>query len=381
MSAYRMITPTDVLFLRGNRLFGAAGEHGAAEMPPWPSVFAGAIASRILADTGLIQKITAQPDRAEEILAEAAGNDFACTFLGLLKDQKHVLLPLPADLVVFQKDDGSLGIFQMLPGEVPETLACSAVLPLVPVLSVSERAKPVTGLWMDLDGWRRHLKGELPEQRSFVPSSELWAMDHRLGIARDYESRTAAEGKIYTSEAVTLKKDTCFLVGFSGENIPESGLLRLGGDGRGADIAKISDDTILPGETGRPQGGWPGFRMILTSPGIFPNGWLPPGCEKTKDGIVFQCGGLRAELRAAAIGRHGVISGWDMALHRPKPAQKVAPVGSVYWFRLLEGDTSELDILWQNGLYAASGNLNREFRQNRRREGFGRAWFGAWQPK
>jgi len=380
MSTYRLITPTDVLFLRGNRLFGGAGQHGASEMPPWPSVFAGAMASRILADQKKIDEITSHPDNAKEILAGAAGEDFACTFLGLLKDKSRVILPLPADLVAIETENDSLQLFSMVPKAVPKGLACSSALPLVPVLHTTERVKPVTGLWMDLDGWRRHLQGDLPEQRSLVPSSELWEMDHRLGIARDYKARTAAEGKIYTSEAVSLKSNATFLVGFNGENIPDCGLLRLGGDGRGAEIS-VPAKEVPPSDVGKPEKGWPGFRMILTSPGIFPNGWLPPGCKKAGDGIVLECGDLKAELRAAAIGRHEIISGWDMAKHCPKPARKVVPAGSVYWFRVEKGDTWELETLWREGLYASSDSLDDEYRVRRRREGFGRAWFGSWQPE
>ena len=49
----RFLEPLDVLFLRGNQLFGEAGSYGEALMPPWPSVAAGAIRSRILADSGI----------------------------------------------------------------------------------------------------------------------------------------------------------------------------------------------------------------------------------------------------------------------------------------------------------------------------------------
>ena len=43
------IEPLDVLFLRGNQLFGEPGSHGEALMPPWPSVAAGALRTRMLA--------------------------------------------------------------------------------------------------------------------------------------------------------------------------------------------------------------------------------------------------------------------------------------------------------------------------------------------
>ena len=50
----RFIEPLDVLFLRGNQLFGEPGSYGEALMPPWPSVAAGALRTRILADDGTL---------------------------------------------------------------------------------------------------------------------------------------------------------------------------------------------------------------------------------------------------------------------------------------------------------------------------------------
>jgi hypothetical protein len=47
MSSYISFEPLDVLMLRGNRLFGG-GVHGESHMPPWPSLFSGALASRAL---------------------------------------------------------------------------------------------------------------------------------------------------------------------------------------------------------------------------------------------------------------------------------------------------------------------------------------------
>jgi len=51
MTEYLFLQPLDVLYLRGNRLFGAAGDHGEALMPPWPSLAAGAIRSHMLASS------------------------------------------------------------------------------------------------------------------------------------------------------------------------------------------------------------------------------------------------------------------------------------------------------------------------------------------
>ncbi|MDW8313286.1 MAG: type III-B CRISPR module-associated Cmr3 family protein, partial [Burkholderiales bacterium] len=47
------LEPLDVLIFRGNKLFGEAGSFGQALLPPWPSVAAGALRSRMLADDGV----------------------------------------------------------------------------------------------------------------------------------------------------------------------------------------------------------------------------------------------------------------------------------------------------------------------------------------
>ena len=46
---YRFIQPLDILNFRGNKSFGDAGEHGESQMPPRPSIFAGALRSNWLA--------------------------------------------------------------------------------------------------------------------------------------------------------------------------------------------------------------------------------------------------------------------------------------------------------------------------------------------
>jgi len=379
MAEYRVITPVDVLFLRGNRLFGGAGEHGESQVPPWPSVFAGAMASRILSDKGKIGEIAKKPDKAQPILNEVAGEKYGCVFLALTLQNK-TYLPLPGDLVALESDGGEVLLFSLSPTSVPDGLKASNPLPMIPVLRANERKKPISGLWLDLEGWKEHLKGNLPQSSSLARQSELWKVDSRLGIARDYHTKTAEEGRIYTTEGIALEKGCAFLVGYEGNDIPKDGLLRLGGDGRGA-VIEPCDGMDTPKNVGKPGDGWPGFRMILITPGIFPEGWLPPGCSRENGKILLNFNGLEAELMAVAMGRYEVVSGWDLAKHEPKPARKVVPAGSVYWFKVLEGDTSELIPLWENSLYSAvSGELDSEW-MVRRREGFGRVWFGVWNVK
>lgn len=373
--------PVDVVMPRGNRLFGG-GVHGHAQMPPWPSLFAGAVASRALADAGRIGDITRDPDRAEAILGELLGRSFALCALALARGEE-LLFPLPADLVALEGEK-SLGrdaipeparILSRSLGAEFDGVASSAPLRELAVLAHASRKKPLAGQWLTASGLAKHLAGEMPDVAGLVPGSRLWRTDTRLGIALDAGSRTAAESALYTTDAVALCKDLRFVAAFSGEGLPRDGLVRLGGDGRGARIGPASEtirETLS--ELGRPQPGWNGFQMSLATPGIFPNGWLPPGVDPQSKRL--RCNGLEAELVAAVVPRHEVISGWDLAQHQPKPARKVAPAGSVYWFRVLEGDTSALASLRNEGLWPF---LQQDSENTaRRREGFNRVWFGVW---
>ena len=53
MTEFHFIKPLDVLFIRGNRLFGDASTNGVAVMPPWPSMVAGALRSQILVNNDI----------------------------------------------------------------------------------------------------------------------------------------------------------------------------------------------------------------------------------------------------------------------------------------------------------------------------------------
>ena len=68
----------------------------------------------------------------------------------------------------------------------------------------------------------------------------------RLGIGLDSDRRVSDEGRLYTSETVSFSPGVHFLVAVGGaasDLLPASGLLRLGGDGRGAEVS-VSNATL-----------------------------------------------------------------------------------------------------------------------------------------
>ncbi|MBI4864469.1 MAG: type III-B CRISPR module RAMP protein Cmr4 [Candidatus Riflebacteria bacterium] len=224
-------------------------------------------------------------------------------------------------------------------------------LPEVAVLSCPAPFKARPGYWIDAATYRAHLAGTPPSVGDLVSSSGLWTTEFRLGIGMDRRSGRVIDGLLYTADVVTLRlehpvddlsesrRSVRFVVAVDGiqDQLARKTFVRLGGDGRGAAVTPID-----PGSDGpwahRPAGG-KRFRMVLSTPGIFPEGWLPPGVDNVSR--VLAVGGRRARLVAACVGRHEVVSGWDVrGKGRPKPAQRVVPAGSVYWFEWLDGAES-----------------------------------------
>lgn len=396
MTEYRFIEPLDVLYLRGNKLFDGAGAHGAALMPPWPSLAAGALRSRMLADDGADMAAFARSEPLADLrLAEALGTPdqpgsfriAGFTLARRVSDAIDPCFPLPADVVVTDKELNDASYLE--PTAVAGALRSSAAFAKLPILRAAKPAKPIGGLWLNRAGWQAYLNGERLTTAHLLRSSDLWQTDPRLGIALEDGRGTVQTGMLYTAETVALRRegrdaatgkdyhDVGLFVGVDGADglIPKDGLLRFGGDGRGA--------AVVPCSTQPPEPDWPRidrekrFRLILATPGLFECGWRLPGLD-TND-LWRGPDGSTARLVAASVNRADVISGWDLAKWShgkggPKTAFRVAPTGSVYWFDEFQGAVTALGKLAAEGFWAMGDYPD----PSRRAEGFNNVLVAAW---
>ena len=371
-TAYRFIEPLDVLFLRGNKLFGDPGSHGESLVPPWPSVAAGALRSLMLAADGIDIAAFARGAMAHATLGTpAAPGSFALAGFDLARRGENgaveTLHALPADLVLTQGDDDTLQLARLQPQSPALGLASSAPLAKWPVLAQPSRAKPVGGHWLTQAGWAADLTGQTPARDQLVPTSKLWQLDSRVGVGLDAATRSAADGKLFTVQAVAFRPDVGFLAAVRGAEPPRAGMLRFGGDGRGAALQAVRHAP--------PQPDWEAIararrcRIVLTTPGLFAQGWLLPGVDAERRLALH---GLSGRLACAAVPRAEVVSGWDLALRQPKAAEHVAPSGSVYWLDDLDATPEQLRKLAEHGLWPDQ-NQNAA----RRAEGFNRFTFAA----
>lgn len=377
MPEHLFLEPLDVLYLRGNHLFDGAGAHGAALMPPWPSLAAGAIRSRMLVDHQVDLAAFAKNSAPEGPLGKSLGTPqnpgtFQVTSFTLARQNDteiEPLFPLPADVVA--PVEGQLQYLQPTP--LHPALQSSFHLPQCPLLAVDSPSKPIGGLWLNRAGLQAYLAGtDLDFNRHCIRQTDIWKSDYRLGIALDSEKQTAAEGQIYTAETVAMQKNYGFLTTVSGSDglLPQDGLVRFGGDGRGAQVSSCNPRW--------PQTDWERiarekrFRVVLTTPGIFAEGWRLPGCAD--DGRLWQGDGFSACLQSACVSRGEVVSGWDIAARSPKRAMRVVPSGAVYHFSDFTGDISALQKLTAQGLWPLISDKD----ATRQAEGFNNIMIAAW---
>ena len=392
------IDPIDTLFLRGNRLFGEPGSFGDALVPPWPSVAAGALRSALLMHRGHDPARFACGEIADdpELGAPGRPGSFLITrFQMARRGADGIVEPLyglPADLSVTRRaaengrDEGR-EVRRIQPHAPPNGVRASAATRSFAVLAEPRRSKPLSGLWLTSEGWRQYLDGREIDPKQLVPSDHLWRLDTRIGIALDPLKRRASDGALFTSQGIVFRKrehgrndgapdtgagcDVGFLVGVSGATLPDALTLRFGGDGRAVEATRVDVHT--------PEADYDGIaaarrcRLILTTPGLFEGGWTPTGVTGDGRDLHFDLHGIRARVVCAAVPRSEVVSGFDLAERRPKPAQRVAPAGSVYWLDELDTTADALHNLAARGLWPDRGE-----NAARRAEGFNRFTFGAY---
>jgi CRISPR-associated protein Cmr3 len=403
MTSFYFVEPVDSLFVRGNLAFGDAGEHGSGPMPPPPSLFAGAFRSAMLGqDSGALARFARQGVAGEARLDAALGSlnpetgevtkpgrfRVAWVTLAGRKQAPGIesvapVFPLPADLVKLAD-----GFAPLKPLAAPSLVADGRELPCAAVLQTQKQTKPEGGVYLSETGWQNHLAGQTPEPSTdAVKAAELHVRDPRLGIGLNADAGTVESGLIYTTEGYAFSPPadpnrsepsarpfsaSGFLVGIAGADglLPETGMLRLGGDGRSARYRRLDYQPPAPPLAAIARSGR--FRLVLATPGLFADGWLPPGVCRDGADYRWAVGDCTARLVCAAVPRREVVSGWDLLAWRPKDAERVAPAGSVYWFDDLQGPIDKLAEWVAAGLWPDDPNLQR------RAEGYNLGWLAAW---
>ncbi len=375
------IEPCDVVFFRDDLPFGAPGNQlSRCQFPPRPSVVAGALRSKVLAERlDHLGDFATDRDVPEAVRAEIGGPGpdglapgtfrLGALHLGRRSDGVESAHYKPGrDLAAPGKGgppDGRLRIVRpAAAGVVPGQSSLGSLAPVAAVLGFES----VSG-WLPAEEHLRYLAGS-PPAGGVVREADVLDREFRVGVGLDPARRTTDEGQLFSSQGVLLRPGWGFVAAVDGCSLlPTRGLIRLGGDGR---MARLSPWTA-------PEPDWTPvreaiarsgrFRWVLQTPAIFQHGWRPRDVREAGGGrLVYERDGLRARLMSAAVDHPELAGGWDLLRGRRKPFRRMVPAGSVFWWEIESGSPDEV---WQRF-------HGRSVSDERGHEGFGLVHLGGW---
>jgi len=191
-----------------------------------------------------------------------------------------------------------------------------------------EPTKKSPGQWLSEETLREALKGEAV---CAIQSGKLFERESRFGIGREDNTRTTREGALYEAEFIRPCENVGLYVEVRGyDGWASSGVMRIGGEGRGASYEIIPAHALPSLKKDLPAK----FKVYFATPTYFKNGWLPESWSNFFDGEV--------QLVAAALNRYESIGGYDWAKNDHKPARRYVPAGSVYYFQVNGNRTAQL---------------------------------------
>ena len=349
------IDPLDTLFFKDGKPFSMGEETWAdGVFPPFPSSIYGALRSRYFSEhidefreqkkNGLLDT-DKDPTYGLKIISMALRNNNGDTFYAM-----------PNDLLEKKEErDSSVYRLKIIDNKWPAHLNKNLHLLYAPDEDVYQNAE--NALLNECD-FADYL-GNKENKFSFDTLDKYLDYEPKVGIARNRFSHAAESGKLYRVGMRRLK-GLKIVVEFSGLELPETGFLKLGSEGKCATYSTSEYTNIKMPSVGE------FFTCYLATPAIFNNGWLPGDIdEQTLKGTIH---GVEVRMITAATGKPLHIGGYDMKARRPKKMYKAVPAGSVYYFQLVSGKPDKLSDLHVHSISDKLGN-----------QGFGIAYVGLWK--
>jgi CRISPR-associated protein Cmr3 len=275
----------------------------------------------------------------------------------------EIYLPLPYDCVQ-EKDSSNENAF-CLPLVSREEVKTSS--PVHHYLKSKTPVKKIEGGLLPVTSLKEYLSGT----RSKIPFCKIpdcVMIESKIGISINRKTGSAEKTKLYNADFLRLEteknKNFSLIISFGGLDLPKKGMMKLGGEGKAVHYEEYTtfDPSIII-----PQHDALRFKLYLSTPTVFKKGWIPEWIdEKT---LIGEYNDLQLELLTASMGKPLHIGGFDIKAGRPKPMRKAVPAGSVYYFKILDGNFQKA---YHEFNHTALSDYNAE-------EGFGISYMGVIQ--
>lgn len=289
---------------------------------------------------------------------------FSGPWLSRITDTGEVerLYPAPANLVAVS---GTLGVQDPIRLVVGEPRHCdlgeSVRMAVVDQTNAKladahgDKFKSVGGYWLTAETLTSILAGNSCKANELIDSNSLIENESRLGIARSNVTRTVEAGMLYQTRHVRPAQNVVLQVDVEGlvdTDYEDSGVVKLGGEGRGAAyrVKQAGENDTLSSGSGLPAANVPedarGIILMLLTPLSIKKcdgGYQPlPGFNQVEEaGRTVWKGSINDIALSVYCSVQGKMireGGWDLANHCPREVQSLVPAGSVFYIEVDNGD-------------------------------------------
>jgi CRISPR-associated protein Cmr3 len=348
-----LLEPQTPLVFRGGKPFGA-GTREAVHFP-WPSSLAGALRTAWMRQSGCAPSQTlSSPVRGPFLLRAASATT-----------PWEVFVPAPADALRLRgENDPKPRLVRLRPRAFAPGSGADLPAGLAPVMPPDDAplGKPqgMPAFWplsmlldwdagtdIDIDTLAAELQGPMIDVRTHVGIDRASgaAEDGRLFQTQsmDFAPQRARAGA-YTTERWALAVRTPLAL--------DPQMLTLGGERGLAWLQQPATDPLAPASAvmsrlSRSRH----VALTLLSPAPLQQGLFPDWLGADRCGQHPEVEGLHLRLIAVANKRWEAVSGWDLERQQPRPMRKTVPMGTTYWFEVLETPTAPD---WAQRLWLAS---------------------------
>lgn len=336
----------DSWFFRESRPFDSVGgsELGSV-FPPSPATLAGAIRTAIGDKHGVAWKNypAGYPDLQQQIGDNNTLGKLRITGVFLSRQTDggwERLYPVPAHLVATldaTKEKDRIKSLHFL--QVGPAVRCDLGEHVRLAVAPAKGIKPLDNYWLTQTGLVEVLAGRIPGTGDLIESKDLFAAEARLGIARDNRQRTVEQSMLYQTRHIRPNGNLAVEIdidGLEAASYPESGIVRLGGEGRGAYFSVFTATAPLPEAPS--AAGAIGLKLQLISAAPMPQQTayapLPGFTQNPQANPTVWTGtvnGIALTLHCAITGKALREGGWDLIGKKPKPVRSFIPAGSVFY--------------------------------------------------
>jgi CRISPR-associated protein Cmr3 len=379
-----LIEPHDPLIVRDGKPFGPnPGARATSLAFPFPSTTTGGVRTRAgLDDKGKFD--TALISRVKEIAVRGP------LLVELEEDGtaiKNWLFPAPADALLFAKENEQLATITRL---VPLQLSTDVKTDFdsnnteglwfvgLHTPDSSKPAKDAPRYWNQGDFMKWLHTPTNHEKQPELLGHNGPVTEERLHVSIDPNTGAAIDGALFQTGGLefthtdkqrlqTIRRLALAVI-VEDEKQPKAGLASLGGERRIVHWQKSESDFLKCPQELEDQIVKDGAcRLLLLTPAHFKNGYRPAWIELPRDGVT-------PKLKAIAIQRPQVVSGWDFVTKGPKPTRRLAPAGTVLFLSFAK-DTDEAALReWVKNTWMHCISDNKQDND----DGFGLAVLGTW---